>query len=65
MRARCVLLRDRFAARRHELLGPDSGPIPMEVTETRALDEKTKRELFLRHMQRLQEDEAASGNGNN
>ncbi len=44
---------------RHELSGPDAGPIAVEVAEARALTESAKADLFRRHMQRLQEDEAA------
>jgi len=44
---------------RHEMSGPNAGPIAVEVAETRALTETAKAELFTRHMQRLQEDEAA------
>lgn len=47
------------APSRHEMSGPEAGPIAVQVAETRALTETAKAELFTRHMQRLQEDKAA------
>lgn len=39
---------------RHELSGPDSGPIAVEVAEAQPLTDTAKAELFRRHMQRIQ-----------